>query len=62
MNIELILVLIGLLMFGLFAWQRWVAGPEKEDTQHLNVFANLGCAFVIIGFGALIIETLSTVN
>lgn len=62
MNIEILLVLTGLAMFGIFAWQRFVGRANQEDNQHLSVFANLGCVFVIIGFGALILETLSSVN
>lgn len=62
MNIEIFLVLTGLLMFSRFAWQRWVEGAGREESQHLSVLANLGCVFVIIGFGSLIIETLSSMN
>ena len=62
MSIEILLVLIGLLIFGTCAWQRFVGRASQEDHQHLSVLANLGCVFVIIGIGALILETLSGIN
>ena len=55
-----LLALSGLLMFAMFAWQRWLNKSSNEENQHLTVLVNLGCAFFIIGVGALIVETLST--
>lgn len=61
MNIEFLLILSGSIMCGLFAWRRFARGPRQEDIRHLGVLANLGCLFVIIGFGSLIIESLSSI-
>ena len=59
MKLELVLVLMGLVMFLLFGAKRGLAQFRGLEDDHLLVFRNLGGILAIIGIGILVCRTLS---
>ena len=57
MKLEVLLVLVGLLMFGLFGSMRGINRFRGLDSDHLFVLRNVGCLLAIIGLSILIFRT-----
>ena len=57
MKIELIVVLLGLVIFLLFGAARGINLFRGMESEHLLVFRNLGGVLAILGVGLLIFRT-----
>ena len=57
MKLEVLLLLVGLLMFAVFSSMRGINRFRGVDAEHLFVLRNVGCLLAIIGLSILIFRT-----